>query len=128
MNKQSAEALLHTAGWQDDSEQHENGRRYVYVSPYDDQPRFESLGDALNHEAIQRSLRWGDHDLLFHLGGETAEQREARIIAATKPLVNVPCDCGEDTGFRCYPEDGQCECGCWKHHVHNQCGHIVQWG
>lgn len=64
------------------------------------------------------------------IDGETAEAREARLIAhATEhPLVNKPCDCDEDTGFRCYPEDGQCPCGCWKHHVHNTCGHIVQWG
>ncbi len=62
--------------------------------------------------------------------GETAEEREERLIAHAQehPLVNKPCDCAEDTGFRCYPEDGQCPCGCWKHHVHNACGHIVQWG
>lgn len=60
--------------------------------------------------------------------GESMQEREDRLIGNARPLVNVPCDCEEDTGFRCYPEDGACECGCWKHHVHNQCGHIVQWG
>lgn len=62
------------------------------------------------------------------------------FVQVGEPIVGVPvltpkwCDCkdenGEfvDTGFLCYPEDGKCECGMYKHHVHGQCGHVTQVG
>ena len=37
------------------------------------------------------------------------------------------CDWG-DAKFHSYPEDGQCVCGCFKHHVHCLCGRIMQVG
>lgn len=38
------------------------------------------------------------------------------------------CRCGNET-FGCYPEDGACECGVYKHHVHcGSCGAITQVG
>lgn len=32
------------------------------------------------------------------------------------------------TEFLCYPEDGECECGVHKHHVHCMHGAIIQIG
>ena len=118
--REGAEAILRTSGWT------KLGINYCAPDPLG--VWFETLEQALACEAKDRVERWNDHDLQRWLDGETAEEREARIIASAKPLVNEWCDCGEDTGFRCYPEDGQCECGMHKHHVHNQCGHVVQVG
>lgn len=39
------------------------------------------------------------------------------------------CECGAESEFLCYPEDGCCTCGCYKHHVHcAKCGCISQVG
>lgn len=61
---------------------------------------------------------------------ESADEREARILAALpkKQITAKWCDCGVDTGFHSYPGDGECECGMHKHHVHGLCGHVVQVG
>lgn len=37
------------------------------------------------------------------------------------------CECDQPT-FLCYPENGACSCGEWKHHVHCVCGKISQTG
>ena len=38
------------------------------------------------------------------------------------------CKCGKSE-FLCYPEDGACACGVFKHHVHcKNCGGIMQVG
>jgi len=34
----------------------------------------------------------------------------------------------KDCAFHSYPQDGQCVCGIWKHHVHCQHGGIIQIG
>lgn len=34
----------------------------------------------------------------------------------------------KDCEFHSYPQDGQCVCGVWKHHVHCQHGNIIQIG
>jgi len=34
----------------------------------------------------------------------------------------------DDCEFQSYPEDGQCVCGVYKHHVHCQHGYIIQVG
>jgi len=68
---------------------------------------------------------------------------------ASKPEVNMPikitvhdtcddtsdytnlrsewCSCNNPE-FLCYPEDGACECGTYKHHVHCKCGGVMQVG
>lgn len=38
------------------------------------------------------------------------------------------CECGPAGAFLCYPENGACSCGEWKHHVHCICGGISQTG
>jgi len=44
-------------------------------------------------------------------------------------LRHAWCECGEDAEFLCYPEDGCCTCGEYKHHVHcRKCGGIMQVG
>lgn len=43
-------------------------------------------------------------------------------------LMDVPCEGGHDNSFFSYPENDECECGHWKHHVHGVCGHIIQYG
>ena len=43
-------------------------------------------------------------------------------------LKNVWCEC-EEPEFLCYPKDGCCSCGEYKHHVHcKKCGCISQSG
>lgn len=43
-------------------------------------------------------------------------------------LKSTWCKC-EESEFLCYPEDGACDCGCYKHHVHcKKCGCISQVG
>ena len=50
------------------------------------------------------------------------------IKKMTPYLTSDWCDC-EVSEFLCYPEDGQCSCGVYKHHVHcKQCGGISQVG
>ena len=83
-----------------------------------------SVGDVVEIE----DFRWICESVGWLL--EDFDAREQRLTkhALSHPLVNKGCDCKVDTGFRCYPGDGECACGCVKHHVHNMCGHIVQWG
>lgn len=38
------------------------------------------------------------------------------------------CECGPAGAFLCYPENGACSCGEFKHHVHCICGNISQTG
>lgn len=39
------------------------------------------------------------------------------------------CNCGDEHTFGSYPEDGECSCGVYKHHVHcGTCGKIQQVG
>jgi len=39
------------------------------------------------------------------------------------------CFCGPNCIFHSYPQDGECSCGVYKHHVHcARCGHICQVG
>ncbi len=48
----------------------------------------------------------------------------------TKAFGNLkadPCKC-KKSEFLCYPEDGCCSCGTYKHHVHCVCNGISQWG
>lgn len=83
-----------------------------------------SVGDVVEVEGF----RWICESVGWRI--EDFDERERRLTEhfAAHPLVNEGCTCEVDTGFRCYPEDNACECGCRKHHVHNMCGHIVQWG
>ena len=37
------------------------------------------------------------------------------------------CDCKKEK-FSSYPQDGECSCGMYKHHVHCVCGSIMQIG
>lgn len=47
-----------------------------------------------------------------------------------KAYADVPwCKCGDKQTFGRYPEDGQCSCGMYKHHVHcGNCDRISQIG
>jgi len=59
---------------------------------------------------------------------------EIRETAKREDLLGVKlssewCKCGKDEVFGCYPEDGECTCGVYKHHVHcGRCGGISQIG
>lgn len=56
--------------------------------------------------------------------GEITSQREQEL----KEEAKLWCKCKEST-FGSYPEDGQCNCGVYKHHVHcGTCGKISQMG
>lgn len=55
-------------------------------------------------------------------------------LGKREPIVYKPvtlkqewCVCTENV-FLCYPNNGQCGCGEFKHHVHCVCGAIIQTG
>jgi len=52
-----------------------------------------------------------------------------RDTSKMKPFLKQEwCQC-EESEFLCYPEDGCCDCGEYKHHVHcKKCGCISQSG
>ena len=58
---------------------------------------------------------------------DTCDRKETNKM---KPfLVPTWCTCDWDSEFLCYPDDGECVCGVWKHHVHcKKCGGISQVG
>ena len=55
---------------------------------------------------------------------------QSRKDAGMAPALSAEwCSCGELEEFGCYPEDGECSCGTYKHHVHcGRCGKISQIG
>jgi hypothetical protein len=61
------------------------------------------------------------------LGGPINVREQATAPGGVK-LVQEWCECGDAGTFLCYPEDGTCTCGEWKHHVHCVCGKISQTG
>ena len=49
--------------------------------------------------------------------------------AAYEARQELWCRCGDKETFGSYPEDGKCDCGVHKHHVHcGTCGKISQIG
>jgi len=55
-----------------------------------------------------------------------------RSMPAESPVALIQEWCmqehDENNSFLCYPEDGQCSCGEYKHHVHCAHGRIIQTG
>lgn len=88
----------------------------------------------------QRSLSVGDIVTMDGVGficapagfrPETADEREARLIghAERHPLTAKWCQHSDLLcEFRCYPADGECSCGMFRHHVHGACGGVIQTG
>ena len=70
------------------------------------------------------------HPMTGFRKGESIEDRETRILSfPSGPLVNEWCKHTDPhCEFRCYPEDGACSCGHYRHHVHGTCGGIIQTG
>jgi hypothetical protein len=63
--------------------------------------------------------------------GETAEEREERLIAITKLMPLKPEWCKHEDPpceLRKYAPDNTCPCGVRKHHYHGMCGGIIQVG
>jgi hypothetical protein len=60
---------------------------------------------------------------------DTIDRQEIRELQARNQVLLSPqwCECDFDE-FLCYPEDGECDCGVHKHHVHCTCGKISQVG
>lgn len=56
--------------------------------------------------------------------------REKRMLAsaADNRLRSEWCKHDPSCEFRCYPADGECECGMYRHHVHGTCGGVTQVG
>jgi len=61
------------------------------------------------------------------VGKVTINVREPSTAPKGVKLTQEWCKCDQDT-FLCYPENGACSCGEWKHHVHCTCGGISQTG
>ena len=60
---------------------------------------------------------------------ENGEEYTVRIPTKPKPKLNTNwCECRDKFEFSSYPEDGECTCGLYKHHVHCTCGSISQVG
>ena len=60
--------------------------------------------------------------------GEISDEKLAQIKAEDKWYDENMCQCDEPT-FGHYPQDGECNCGMYKHHVHcGTCGRISQIG
>ena len=55
------------------------------------------------------------------------EKDEGTETAFNLNQNGIMCDC-DDSTFLCYPQDGECSCGMFKHHVHCACGGISQIG
>ncbi len=79
---------------------------------------------------VQNTVHFGDKTTSFEtvcvwcngLCLMTIEQ-----VKAYKGYQNIWCD-KNDCEFESYPDDGECNCGIYKHHVHCQHGKIVQIG
>ena len=60
--------------------------------------------------------------------GKLTDERIAQIEANDKWMKENMCHC-DDSTFGSYPEDGECDCGMYKQHVHcGGCGKISQIG
>ena len=88
----------------------------------------QAFKDALKEAIIKKEGAMGKNVIYIYdkgdrnlgwalLGGENAEVK----------LRHNWCECGKDE-FHSYPEDGQCVCGMYKHHVHCTCGGVMQVG
>ena len=59
---------------------------------------------------------------------------ESKVKEASEKIINqlqsdMWCNCGENETFGTYPDDGECDCGIHKHHVHcGTCGKVSQIG
>lgn len=60
--------------------------------------------------------------------GGPVNVREQGTAPEGVKLTQEWCECGPSGTFLCYPEDGTCSCGEYKHHVHCVCGGISQTG
>ena len=90
--------------------------------------KLRAYKDALKEAIIKKEGAMGKNVIYIYdkgdrnlgwalLGGENAEVK----------LRHNWCECGKDE-FHSYPEDGQCVCGMYKHHVHCTCGGVMQVG
>ena len=60
--------------------------------------------------------------------GQVSDEKLKEIKDIDRFVDEEMCDC-EDPTFGSYPEDGECSCGMYKHHVHcGTCGKISQIG
>lgn len=47
-------------------------------------------------------------------------------IPETLTLTPELCGCGQAWIFLNFPDDGECTCGLWEHHIHcGRCGRVV---
>jgi len=60
--------------------------------------------------------------------GEVSDEKLASIKETDRFIAEEMCSCDNPT-FGSYPQDGECSCGMYKHHVHcGNCGKISQIG
>ena len=59
---------------------------------------------------------------------DTVDREQIKAIKKGLELLPRWCECDKPE-FLCYPEDGECPCGIYKHHVHcRSCGAVLQVG
>ena len=59
----------------------------------------------------------------------TAEEVKALRETLPEPkLKKTWCKCKNGGNFHSYPENGECLCGIYNHHVHCYCGGVLQFG
>ena len=86
-------------------------------------------------EAVEWAIELGEGKA--HTDGTEHRARRVspcRLHEPMNPLPPLPkktnkwCECEKDE-FWCYPEDGECSCGTYKHHTHcKKCGGVSQIG
>lgn len=78
----------------------------------------------------RRSLKEIPLDEAFGGSVNVRDQERPKMTEAylRRLLKQEWCRCGDAGAFLCYPENGACSCGEFKHHVHCICGGISQTG
>ena len=76
-------------------------------------------------------------EIIFSTPGEPDRVEVLNVEAGTKERIarlreemeKSWCKCGDKETFGRYPNDGECSCGTYKHHVHcGTCGKVSQVG
>ena len=88
------------------------------------------LNDIRKRKDKKDSLTMLTYLLCQHQASDVIKKlvRVINRLQKSKSHLNTDwCDCKKEK-FSSYPQDGECSCGMYKHHVHCVCGSIMQIG